>query len=118
MIKNFKQENENKTVLWIYNDKQISKDYDYVIYSLNVHNEYVVIVEPDNKFSPNNAVIYNSDGSERARVSNPFKDKGAICFGDVYYVKDEIALVSITRRANYICIIDVDGNVLRTHETR
>ncbi len=118
MITNFKQANGNRTVLWEYNGKHISKNYEYVIYSLNVNNEYVVIVEPDNKFSPDNAVIYNSDGNERVRVTNPFKNKGAICFGDVYYVKNEIALVSITRRANYICIIDIDGNVQRTHETR
>jgi len=118
MLKNFRSGNDGKSISWDFENQTITKEYSFVVYSLNINDEYIVVVEPDNEFSPDNAVIFNSNGIERTRIKNPFKNDGAICFGDVYFVKGEIALVSITPRAHYLCIIDVDGNILRTHETR
>lgn len=119
MIKNCVSEDSGKAVSWDFQGSKIVKTYPYAVYfEVAKDNSAVVIVEPDNEFSPDNAVIYNADGSEKKRILNPTRDKGAICFGDIYYEKGDIVLISVCPCVHYACAIDNDGNILRVHETR
>jgi len=116
MIENCKAINGGKSISWKCNNKIIAKDYLHVVYFLNISDKYIVVVEPDNEYSPDNAVVFNENGTEHVRVKNPFKDSP--CFSDVYFIKGKIGLVAIGQRVNHICIIDVDGNVSKKNDTR
>jgi hypothetical protein len=78
----------------------------------------LLVVEPASDDAPNNAIIINCDGSVRTRVNNPEKDNGAICFGDAYYVQDELTLIICFSAWQMACVIDESGNVVRTYESR
>lgn len=119
MITNVKFENDGKTISWEYQGLPITKSYDFNAYFVvSKKNDYIVVVEPDNSFSPDNAVIFNPDGSEKKRITNPCRDKGAICFGDIYYVLDNITLISICNAAYYACKMNNDGDIVKIYETR
>ena len=106
-------------VWWIYDGKKVEKNYAYSVLTEKIRgDDGIVIVEPSSINDPDNAVIYNPDGTLRARVINPVKDKGSKCFADVYYVNDELTLIAAGGRVFYACAIDEDGNVLRVYETR
>ncbi|GEM_PF-3597072 len=119
MIYNCVSTDSGKTIEWEINSRKIVKKYDYQVYfEIGGAGDYIVAVEPDNEFSPNNAVIFNPDGTERKRIINPLSNDGAICFGDVYCERGSIVLVSVCPRANYICVLDHDGGIESFHETR
>ncbi len=119
MITNCKIENNGKTIAWDYQGSRLNKNYNFNIYFVvSKSNDYIVVVEPDNSFSPDNAVIFYPDGAEKKRIINPCRDKGVVCFGDAYYVVDEITLISICDRANYACALNSDGDVVKVYETR
>lgn len=77
----------------------------------------LLVVEPAGSDAPDMAVILNGDGSLRVRIKNPEARNGAICFGDAYYVEDELTLIICFSSWQLACVIDEDGNVLRTYET-
>ena len=77
----------------------------------------VVIVEPY-QGHPNNAVIYNADGTPRIQLLNPLSAKGSICFIYPYYVGSELTLVAAFPDIQYGCGYDESGVCLRTYETR
>ncbi len=119
MIKNIKTEEGGKKLTWESNEKNYQLVYPYPIYYVvTPEKDKLVIVEPDNEHSPNNAIITDELGNEIIRINNPLSKNGAICFGDVYYSKDKINLISVCPRTHYRCIIDVNGKILETHETR
>ena len=78
----------------------------------------LLVVEPAGDDAPNTAVILNADGTQRARVKNPEARDGAICFGDAYYVEDELTLIICFSSWQMACVIDEEGTVVRTYETR
>jgi hypothetical protein len=78
----------------------------------------VLVVELGSSAAPDNAVIFNSDGSMRTRVTNPEGKNGAVAFCDAYYVKNELTLFIAFQSAQMGCVIDEAGNVLRVYETR
>lgn len=119
MIKNIKTEENGKKLIWEVNGQTYQLSYPYPIYYvLTPEKNKIVIVEPDNEYSPNNAVITNELGNELIRINNPLAKSGAICFGDIYYSKDKINLISICPQTHYRCVIDTDGKTLEIHETR
>lgn len=106
-------------VSWMRDGKKVEKNYPYAVCAEKLKGDSgVIIIEPSSKKDPDNAVIYNSDGSMRVRVVNPMKDEGAKCFADVYYVNDELTLIAAGGRVFYACVIDENGNTLRIYETR
>jgi hypothetical protein len=78
----------------------------------------LLVVEPASDDAPNNAIIMNCDGSLRTRIKNPEGDNGAVCFGDAYYVQRELTLIICFPSWQMGCVIDENGNVVRTYETR
>jgi len=78
----------------------------------------LVVVEPASDDAPNNAIIMNCDGSVRARIKNPEGNDGAICFGDAYYVQEELTLIICFLSWQMACVINENGDVVRTYETR
>ena len=78
----------------------------------------LLVVEPAGDDAPDTAVILNADGTQRAKVKNPEARDGAICFGDAYYVEDELTLIIYFSSWQMACVIDEEGIVVRTYETR
>lgn len=115
----YKLDNEGKTLSWRHNGSLIEKSYPYPVYVLALDDESsILVVEPDNEHSPDNAIIFNEDGSEKSRIINPCKGEGAICFGDAYYVNGEPTLISVTNRVPYACVVNSAGDIVRVYETR
>jgi hypothetical protein len=74
-----------------------------------------MVIELTNR--QDNAVILNADGSKYRRIKNP--DSQALCFGDVFYRTDELTLISRRRDASMTAVvIDENGDLVRTYETR
>lgn len=115
-ITDFQHPNDSSFVGWVYLNKIIKKSFDSKIIAilLNCQQKVLVIELKKNK---DNATIFNPDGSEFRRIYNP--DLQAVCFGDVYYIKDELTLISRRNDASMVAVvIDENGNIVRTYETR
>ncbi len=77
----------------------------------------VLIIEPGADRS-DNALIFDGDGSERRRISNPFASRGAICFTEAGYHRGELTLVSRLKGLEIACVIDERGSHIRQYEIR
>ena len=103
---------------WKYGGVAIVKKYpSFVAATMLSSGDGVVVVEPY-VADPNNAVIYNADGSPRARLVNPCVADGAKCFDDVYYDGGELTVIARGPGFMWACVFDEQGRLLRTHETR
>ncbi|WP_143247558.1 hypothetical protein [Agaribacterium haliotis] len=112
-------EEGGKKLVWESNGNCYHLTYPYPIFHVvTPEKDRLIVVEPDNEHSPSNAVVVDELGNELARINNPLASKGAICFGDVFYSKNRINLISVCPRTNYRCVVDGNGNILETHETR
>jgi hypothetical protein len=76
----------------------------------------VLIVEPDNH--PNNAVLYDADGSQKRVIGNPMAAKGALCFTACGYERDELTLIIRLPGLEFAYVIDEAGNSVRLQEIR
>jgi hypothetical protein len=115
-ITDFRYQENSSFVGWIYSGSIVKKLFDFDIYAILLKSQQkVLVIESINR--QDNAVIFNADGSEYRRIKNP--DSHALCFGDVYYVNDELTLISRRRDASMTAVvIDENGDLIRTHETR
>lgn len=115
-IIDFQSPNDSRFVGWVYSDVIVKKEFDYNIYAL-LFNSFQKVIVIELKNAKDNATIFNGDGSEFKRIQNP--DPQAVCFGDVYYVKNEITLISRRRDASMLAVvINENGDVIRTYEAR
>jgi hypothetical protein len=106
-------------VIWMCDGLMIRKPYLHPVVAVFFgDNRKILIVEPDSSKSPNNAVIYNGDGSEYIRIINPYENQGAICFSDAYEVKGKLNLFFMCKNAYYGCLVDEFGTVSNIYETR
>ncbi len=82
---------DSDSVEWAFAARRIKKSYPFPIRSAItlLDNTGVALVEPNEVSKPNNAVIFNADGSERFRVMHPGQgaDGG---FDQIYYVRHEL----------------------------
>ena len=116
-IECFECQSNSRTVQWVSSSGgAVSLKFDHDIYALKLRDaDRVVVLEL--VAERDNATIHAEDGAVLHRVSNP--DPNALCFGDVFYVNDELTLISRRRDASMTaCVIDEEGTVLRTYETR
>lgn len=115
-LTDFQYQDDSSFVGWVYDGNIIKKNYLSKIYALLLKSKRrVLIIEL--KREKDNAIILNADGSEFCRIKNP--DPQAICFGDAYYINDELTLISRRSDASMLgVVIDEDGNLIRVYETR
>ena len=118
-ISNFVCTQDNEIVSWIYDNRPIIKKFDAKIFAeCFKENDAVVVVIRSKKDFPNNAIIFNPDGTEKTKVMNPLVNGGSLGFSDVYFVKGSLALVSMGKMRQHLCVIDKDGTILSISETR
>ena len=115
-IQDFTHDEGSSFVGWISSGNVIKKNFGHEIYAVLLKsNQRVLIVEL--KRNKDNAVILNADGSLHCRIKNP--DPQAICFGDAYYINDELTLISRRSDASMLgVVIDENGKLIRAYETR
>jgi len=115
-ITEFKHPENASFVGWVYSGNIIKKSFNFNISTILLRSQQkVLIIELTDR--QDNAVIDNADGSECRRIKNP--DSQALCFGDVYYVNDELTLISRRRDASMTAVvIDENGDLIRTYEAR
>lgn len=116
IIQDFKHDEGSSFAEWEYSQNIIKKYFGFEIYAVLLKsNQRVLVVEL--KREKDNAVILNADGSEFCRINNP--DPQAICFGDAYYINEELTLISRRSDASMLgVVIDEDGKLVRVYETR
>lgn len=110
---------EGRRLRWSYNSQLIDRVFDSPVKAVPLQSgSGLLVVEPASNDAPNNAIILNGDGSLRTRVKNPEAGTGAICFGDAYYVRDELTLIICFASWQMACVVDEAGKVVRTYEAR
>lgn len=92
--------------------------------------EYLVITEfkdgsgavglrPIESFGPQNAILFNCDGTFRTVISINEEFKNGIGFSDAYYVNGEMTLIFTTPIRDFACVIDeLSGQITKCYETR
>lgn len=115
-IKDFTHHEGQSFVGWIYAGNAVRKTFLYEVYAVLLKsNKRVLVVEL--KKDRDNAVIFNPDGSEFCRIKNP--DSQAVCFGDVFYINDELTLISRRSDASMLgVVIDEDGKIIRVYDAK
>lgn len=104
-------------VRWRSNGSSVEKRYDRPARAAALASgSGVLVVEPTSY--PNNAVIYNANGSMRSRLHNPDPQEGQSAFIDVYYINDELTVILGSRSGQMACVFDESGVLLRSYETR
>lgn len=79
----------------------------------------LALVEPIDETGPNNAVVFNANGTVRFRVKPPLPTYQVQGFADMYYVKDELTAILVTPGRDFAVVVDgKTGECLRTYETR
>lgn len=107
-----------RRIRWTYRNRPIECVFGSPVKVIPLQNgRGFLVVEPAGE-PPDNAIILNPDGSQRTRVKNPEAANGAICFGDAYYVGNELTLIICFASWQMACVINETGKVIRTYETR
>lgn len=78
----------------------------------------IVVVEPGASDVEMNAIILGPKGEIKKCIVNPEIAKGAICFGDVYYVGNDLTLFIMFNSSQMGCVINEEGEILRLYESR
>ena len=118
-ISDITQFGENRGLRWSHDMQLVELLFDSPVKAVLLRRGTgILVVEPAGGHAPDTAIILNPDGTLRARVKNPEGINGAICFGDAYYVEDELTLIICFSSWQMACVINEVGEVLRTYETR
>lgn len=115
-ITDFQHPENSSFVGWVHSGTVIKKDFNSKIYAILLKSEERVLIL-ELKKEQENAAIYHADGGVFKRIPNP--DTKSMCFGDAYYINDELTL--ITRRSDasmMAVVIDENGELVRIYETR
>lgn len=110
----------DRVIRWRWGEEEITKEFSDEIGSALVLRDAsgVAVVAPDADLGPSNAVIYEANGAERARVALPRPDQH-VMFQQMYYVGDELTAIAITRGSDWAAVVDPwSGRSVRTYETR
>ncbi|MDD2402838.1 MAG: hypothetical protein PHD60_11680 [Clostridia bacterium] len=120
-ISNLEWSRNGLNYCWYYKDKILTKKTKYPptsIVKLNDGTGFAVVLAQA-EFGKNNAFIINANGSERFRLEVPRGIRDAICFHEMYYIKDELTAVIATNQCDFACVIDINsGKYIRQYETR
>jgi hypothetical protein len=115
-IKAFEHQSRSNFVAWTFGDTVVRKSFTWDVDAVLLRsNQRVLIVECRN--FADNVLILDSSGAEVTRVRNPYSR--ALCFSEGYYVLDELTLISRDSFNNMLAVvINEDGEIIRTYETR
>jgi hypothetical protein len=120
-LSNFRWDYDSKVVLWECCGKNISKEYEFPIRSAVMLDDGsgVAVVEPFETSGRNNAVVFNSDGSERFRLTFPLPEPYGNCYDQMYYVSDKLTAFANVRGNDWGYVLDqATGRVLESFESR
>jgi hypothetical protein len=115
----FQCSQDNNIVEWSYSGGKVKKEFPVNIYSekLEGFNGVVVIYLSKDK-APNNADIYNADGTLYKNIINPVSQASGSMFTDLYYVKGKLLMIINDNIYNFSCVLDSSGDIHELHETR
>ena len=117
MIEKLEHDANENTLKWRSGKKTVEVSFACkIVFHLLKDETHLLVVELDKASSPDNALILNSDGTKHARIKNPVE--GAICFKDGYYVNNDLTLIATLGHLDIAWVIDMEGRVERTYETR
>ena len=117
-VLDFQHSSGESLASWTSRGALVEKQYDGPIWAVVLASgKGVLVVEPCSR-GPSNAVILHEDGSEKARVLNPFRFQGALCFTEAGYWGSELTLVSRLSGTEMACVFDEEGEALRQYEIR
>ncbi|MBN1910399.1 MAG: hypothetical protein JW818_11710 [Pirellulales bacterium] len=108
-------------VIWDCDGERIEKAYRGPVTSVCPlrDGDGLALVEPIDETGPNNAVVFNADGTVRFRVKPPLPTQQVQGFADMYYVKDELTAIMVTPGRDFAVVVDdKTGEYLRIYETR
>jgi hypothetical protein len=119
LVSDFFTTDDKCLVIWMCSGLMIRKNYVHPVVAVPLKDSSaVLIIEPDGVESPDNAVLYKADGTEYKRIKFPSNVSDGICFGDAYYIGDELTLFFMCKHAYYGCVCDSSGNITRVFESR
>ena len=119
VISDFSCTQEDEIVSWMFDGIRVVKTFDARVFAeCFKEKDGVIVVIRSKVMSPNNAVVFNPDGSEKSTVVNPLVEEGDLGFSDIYYVKDNLVLISTGKLGQHSCIVDKEGKILSVSETR
>lgn len=118
MITDFENPDGAAYVRWKFPSGFVDKQYANTVYGVVLAaGDGVAVVEPF-EGHPNNAAIFNADGSLRVRLVNPLTSAGATCFMYPYYVGSELTIVDALPGVQFGCVFEPDGRLVRIYESR
>lgn len=117
-ITDFNNPENSNYVEWNYSDNHVKITSEGRIIAVKKPNNDVVVVDVSKRQGADNAFIYGPNGVETARVLNPLKDEGYICFEDVYLVEGIVTLICGSRSGRRACELDDKGRIIGIYETR
>jgi YD repeat-containing protein len=117
MVEDFEHPEKADYVRWQGDGRWIEKRYPARVTAVRLSSGTgVAITEIAGR--PNNAVIYNEDGSLRVRSINGDPRHGETVFDSIYYVGDELTAIVRGPGIQTACVYDEDGNLLSKYENR
>ncbi len=120
-INNFKWKMNEKSFTWTNGGVRKEKYFNSLPHSIIELSDKTgfAIVGSYDEFGMNNAFILNADGTSRFILTIPGSIKDAICFHEIYYIKDELTAIIATHNIDFACVIDITtGNYKKIYETR
>ena len=106
-----------RVISWEANHQQIVKHYQNSASGVVLKDQCsVLLIEPINR--PDNAVIYNEDGSEKRRIKNPLGERGAFGFTEGGYEGQELTLIIRIPGSEFAYVLDEQGNPKAMKEIR
>ncbi len=75
-------------------------------YEILPNNSGIIVLEPYEEVGPNNAVIYNIDGTVRWKLPYPKETSSGICFDRVGFSKGELNVIAVIKNRDVGFIVD------------
>lgn len=117
----FKWPLNSPRISWLFNGCLVNKTYRFPVRSAILLDDGtgVAVVEPFEEKGRDNAVVFNSDGTERFRLKFPLPEPYGNCFDQIYYVEGKLTAFANLRGNDFAYELNQQtGEVLRSHESR
>ncbi|MCW8932603.1 MAG: hypothetical protein OQL19_20510 [Gammaproteobacteria bacterium] len=100
--------NSGKKICWEINSQQTCKEYKSTImgYEVLPENYGIIILEPYEDVGPNNAIIYNLDGTLRWKLPYTKESDTGICFDRIGFSNGKLTIIAIIKNRDVGFIVD------------
>lgn len=104
-------ENNGERICWQYQGSKVCKQYNNTImgYECLPDGSGIVILEPYQEAGPNNAIIYNADGSERWRLPYTKESGKGVFFDRVGMTLGKLKVIAIVDNRDVGFTVDWDN---------